>query len=318
MTTDDRIGNLNDDDLKKRIEDINRMVLEVAGGNFAYKLAPSDNRDELDGLIVGLNMMVEELKASKMSRGYLSPEYKHVAGIGFVIDENLTIHSSIPTVAQTLHFDANELSEKSLSEFVTNDSKAVLENLKDRIAACENELSTIELCFKTKKNLVLPAYCSVAPLANAMNDRRFLVLAIETIAQTGEGPGEADPEHVDPYYDKKTIYFSESDISKVNEVQDLLLENLQTQWSLSYLADKVGIDKRKLTAIFKIRRGKTVMEFLQDERMKKACSLLLNEPSMQLKEIAFELGYKNPYAFSKAFKKRFKVSPQDFRKHHRK
>lgn len=69
-----------DDNLKERIESINRMITEVASGNFAYKIERSDRDDELEALIVVVNMMVEEMKESHVN---LNDSFKKIAGMTF-------------------------------------------------------------------------------------------------------------------------------------------------------------------------------------------------------------------------------------------
>src|SRR5688572_29276527 len=84
-----------DDNLKMRIETINRMIMEVASGNFSYKIERSDRDDELEGLVVVVNMMAEEIKESLMHRSYqsLKDTYKNIAGMTFVLDHDLNIQA---------------------------------------------------------------------------------------------------------------------------------------------------------------------------------------------------------------------------------
>jgi PAS domain S-box-containing protein len=51
--------------MDKRFHQIQELITQLTLGNFNYKLAPSESRDEIDALIIGVNMLGEELKVSK-------------------------------------------------------------------------------------------------------------------------------------------------------------------------------------------------------------------------------------------------------------
>lgn len=96
--------------------------------------------------------------------------------------------------------------------------------------------------------------------------------------------------------------------AKVVEVRNYLLQNLQYPCSVSLLADKVEMPKRKLEKKFRQYTGTTIYNFLIQERMKKAETLLRNT-EMPAKEIAVAVGYKKPSNFTEAFKKKYGYLP---------
>jgi transcriptional regulator GlxA family with amidase domain len=96
--------------------------------------------------------------------------------------------------------------------------------------------------------------------------------------------------------------------AKVVEVRNYLLQNLQYPCSVSLLADKVEMSKRKLEKKFSQYTGTTIYNFLIQERMKKAETLLRNT-EMPVKEIAAAVGYKKPSNFTEAFKKKYGYLP---------
>ena len=51
--------------MDKRFNQIQEFILQLASGNFEHKVTPSESQDELDALIVGINMLGEELKFSQ-------------------------------------------------------------------------------------------------------------------------------------------------------------------------------------------------------------------------------------------------------------
>lgn len=49
----------------QRISGILNAIMEISAGNYQIKLLPSEKKDEIDAIMVGLNMFVEEIKATR-------------------------------------------------------------------------------------------------------------------------------------------------------------------------------------------------------------------------------------------------------------
>ena len=77
-----------DSKINDRIEDINKLIIEIANGNFDYEIKRTDSVDELEGIVTGINMLVEELKTSTVSRDYMDNIYKGVVDLLFVLDQD--------------------------------------------------------------------------------------------------------------------------------------------------------------------------------------------------------------------------------------
>jgi AraC family transcriptional activator of pyochelin receptor len=99
---------------------------------------------------------------------------------------------------------------------------------------------------------------------------------------------------------------------QVYQAKDLLLEHIDSPFSLFGLATQVGTSKFKLNNGFKEIYGVTVFDFLLNARMEKAQFLLL-ETHHTIESIAYLTGYNDPYSFSRAFKKYFGTSPKHYR-----
>lgn len=78
------------------------------------------------------------------------------------------------------------------------------------------------------------------------------------------------------------------------------------------IADQIGISRTYLNRLFNQEYSMPAQEFLMAFKMRKAAFLLVNT-DQSIKEIARNTGYSDSLVFSKAFKKRFDVSPQNFR-----
>jgi AraC-like DNA-binding protein len=83
--------------------------------------------------------------------------------------------------------------------------------------------------------------------------------------------------------------------------------------SLGDIADSCNIDGAYLCRLFKRFDTQSPYHYLMHQKMTSAAGRL-QEPDILVKEIAFELGFDDPFHFSRAFKKVFGVSPQLFKR----
>lgn len=84
--------------------------------------------------------------------------------------------------------------------------------------------------------------------------------------------------------------------------------------NVSDIADHIGISRAYLNYAFQKELGMSIQKFLIDFRMHKAASLLVS-CSDTVKEISMSVGYEDQLTFSKAFKKKFGMSPKNYREH---
>lgn len=80
--------------------------------------------------------------------------------------------------------------------------------------------------------------------------------------------------------------------------------------SVEQIADRLGINRRYMSRIFKERYGKSVVEYLVDFRLKKASERLLSGASVT--DAALSSGYRDVFNFSKMFKRKYSASPKEF------
>ena len=82
--------------------------------------------------------------------------------------------------------------------------------------------------------------------------------------------------------------------------------------SLENLAAKLGLSQTRLKSGFKSAYGTTVMQYCLQKRVD-AARLLLAEPHLSISQIADTVGYEDPSAFSRAFRRVAGQSPQEWR-----
>ncbi len=89
-------------------------------------------------------------------------------------------------------------------------------------------------------------------------------------------------------------------------------ENLSEELSISKVEAVSHYSYRNINRIFQGLHGETIGKYVKRLRLEKAAQYL-KYSEMGIRQIALEVGFEDRSVFSKAFKKRFKCSPQAFR-----
>lgn len=101
-----------------------------------------------------------------------------------------------------------------------------------------------------------------------------------------------------------------SDVKRVMDLREILLQNLENPPSLPELARKCGTNRNKLNNDFRQVFGTSVFEYLRTSRLEYARQLLESK-KMGVSEVAFEVGYEHARNFTRAFKNHFGTNPKD-------
>lgn len=98
----------------------------------------------------------------------------------------------------------------------------------------------------------------------------------------------------------------------VDKVLNYIQQHIQENIELEHLAEVACISSFHFHRIFKAIINETPGEYIQRIRLEKA-AFKLRTTSNSLAQIAEETGYQTPYALSKAFKKRFQITPSAYK-----
>jgi AraC family transcriptional regulator, arabinose operon regulatory protein len=96
-----------------------------------------------------------------------------------------------------------------------------------------------------------------------------------------------------------------------------MLQNLNHQLKIEDLAKQVNLSASHLSRLFKNKTGSSPIDYFISLRMQEAIRLLTNK-SLRIKEVAFLLGYNDPYYFTRTFTRQIGTSPASFVKTTRK
>ena len=109
------------------------------------------------------------------------------------------------------------------------------------------------------------------------------------------------------------IKASNTDEQLIKRVVEIIFEHLgESEFSVDDLCLNIGMSKATLYRKLKSLTGQSTNEFMQNTRLKYAARLL-SETEKTISEVAYEVGFSDPYYFSRAFKKIFGKSPKQWR-----
>ncbi len=99
---------------------------------------------------------------------------------------------------------------------------------------------------------------------------------------------------------------------RIELAKTYIKEHYSEPITLNDIADYVELNASYFSNLFKLEMGENFSEYLLNIRMEKAKELLRN-PTLKVYEIGNMVGYEDAVSFGRAFKKKFDMSPKDYR-----
>lgn len=100
--------------------------------------------------------------------------------------------------------------------------------------------------------------------------------------------------------------------SMIEQVEAFLHENYHRDLSLEEVAESVHLTPHYFSKLFKKQTGQTFIDYVTNLRIEKAKELLCDE-QRNIKEVCYDVGYKDPNYFSRVFKKWTNLTPKEYR-----
>ena len=99
----------------------------------------------------------------------------------------------------------------------------------------------------------------------------------------------------------------------IENVIKYIKENLTSDLSLNTVASYASLSPIHFHNCFKAATGKTLHEYVEEQRIKKSAELLVST-DLTLTEISYECGFSSQSYFSYAFKRKMKMTPREYSK----
>ncbi|SHJ79891.1 helix-turn-helix domain-containing protein [Pseudozobellia thermophila] len=97
----------------------------------------------------------------------------------------------------------------------------------------------------------------------------------------------------------------------IKEVSRKIEQYPEIQYSIKSICTECGLSASKLQEGFKLLHGKTVSDFIRNERLNTA-ERLISTTDMNISEIVYTVGLSSRSYFSKIFKRRYNCSPKTY------
>jgi len=112
-----------------------------------------------------------------------------------------------------------------------------------------------------------------------------------------------------------SIQFDNLDHKITANFKNLLVNHIQDQKSVRFYAERLNITPRRLGKATFSSSSLTPKEMILEYLIKEAKRMLIYNPELSIKEVAYALGYADENNFSALFMKEVKISPKNYRKH---
>lgn len=106
---------------------------------------------------------------------------------------------------------------------------------------------------------------------------------------------------------KKTVEINQTEINFIKTIQEIALNSSKT--NTDEIAKKLFTSRTQLHRKIKILTGKSITQYINHIRIEKA-KILLKENTLQINEIAIELGFESANYFTRIFKKETGITPK--------
>ena len=99
----------------------------------------------------------------------------------------------------------------------------------------------------------------------------------------------------------------------VQAAQTIIRDEVEQNPSIYQLSTRLGLSREYLSRLFKAETGKSIKNYIDDERIFRTCRLLKNT-DMSIDEIALKMGFSSSSNFIRFFHTAMKITPADFRR----
>lgn len=297
----------------ERIRGIQHMLFSIAQGEFGFRIPRSMEDDEIEGVIVLLNMMAEEMRETLQAYNDLrvrasTEDYLQLL---MILDVEFRMVYVSPDFLKELGHDREDLEKEFFSQLISPSQLELWTSLAAHLQKEEEYSGRHRFLLKCQNKLERQYDCSILAM-NGTGVRFYSISNNWTVSKSRlleDGIRKEEALLADEPKKPPRVLTRAKDRQIIRAIHDHILENLEHPLpSLQKLANNFGTNEFKLKYGFKELYGITVFRFLKRERMKKG-RLLLENTTLTVKAIAQICGYSRASHFSRDFKEEYGVRP---------
>lgn len=156
---------------------------------------------------------------------------------------------------------------------------------------------------------------AVDTLIDASKNRNIKKFFFETVNARLNGDDRKASAYFDLLLCELCRNESITDSDKIAErIKNIIHQSPERFFGNKELAEAVGVSLKTAENKFKAQMGVTIHQYTLQFKTELAKSYLLSFPHMQIKEVAYNLGFYDEYHFSKQFKRFTGLSPLEYRR----
>ena len=166
---------------QQQLQYIQDFLIKIANGNYNAKLFIADEKDEqLAAVQVGINMLVEELKVTTISRVFLNSIYNGINDVLIVLNEKGEIQNTNDAGENLLQYTLPELLHQSIENlFPIGDIDNVRNSIRNTYE--HQKIQDVGLNLIAKDKSVVPVSCSFSLLHNNLDEPSGVLLVAKDI-----------------------------------------------------------------------------------------------------------------------------------------
>jgi PAS domain S-box-containing protein len=158
-----------------RIERIYRFLIELASGNLSKREKISENRDDLDAVISGINMLAEELQYTTISNDHLKSIFEGMFDLVIVMNLRGQIKSINSSVSRSLGYSSSELQGISYSRLFLDKPENNIKNIRQKLADNSKQVQ-FDAEAKAKNGRPITMNCSLSLISEKDKTKGILLI----------------------------------------------------------------------------------------------------------------------------------------------
>ena len=291
----------------------------------------SESVDEYSNRLEALDLVhrvYSELKGKTERKFYIGigKTYDNLEGLYKSYEESLNA-MKYSNSKNVIHITDVEIERQFIYEYSFNIEKALLDKI-----SLGNTKEAVEIFEDLYKNLHQKYKASLEDLKPSMIELLVLIHRIGLKFSVEESHRISGVKIIEKILkidnlealkrwclDEIILITNDINLYREKKVCDLILrakkymdENYQKEIALENVSKEVNISPHYFSKLFKDELGTNFIDYLTQLRIAKAKELL-KDTDMNMKEISYSIGYRNPNYFSRIFKKIAGVTPKEFK-----